>query len=133
MQLELSEDELAQLRAVEKNCAKHISVVNDIYSFEKEVIAAKEGHMEGAFLCSAVKVVANETSLSFPATKRVLWAMVREWEFVHDAMCDEIYQERCDQRTKDYLRGLQYQMSGNELWSRTTPRYLLPAAAMTAT
>lgn len=124
MGMKLGDDDVARVRAVEENCSKHISVVNDIYSFEKEVISAKRGHKEGAFLCSAVKVVSIETSLSFAATKRVLWVMVREWELVHDALCERIYEQGCSQVVREYLRGLQYQMSGNELWSRTTPRYL---------
>lgn len=52
--------------------------------------------------------------------------MVREWELVHNAMRESLLDapDGCSQTVRDYLRGLQYQMSGNELWSRTTPRYL---------
>lgn len=50
--------------------------------------------------------------------------MVREWELVHDSLGEGLV---CPSQTvRDYLRGLQYQMSGNELWSATTPRYLVP-------
>ncbi|OTB04033.1 hypothetical protein M426DRAFT_59230 [Hypoxylon sp. CI-4A] len=129
MELRPTAEELAALRPLEENCSKHISIVNDIYSFEKEVIAAKTGHKEGSFLCSAVKVVATETALGISATKRVLWSMVREWELVHDAMCDALLLAASgagtnSQTVRDYMRGLQYQMSGNELWSCTTPRYI---------
>ena len=110
---------------LERNCSKQISVVNDIYSWEKELKASKTGHREGAALCSAVKVVAEETHLSFDAAKRVLWAMVREWERTHDELAIEQLTAPADvsQHVQDYIQGLEYQMSGNELWSKTTMRY----------
>lgn len=78
MGLRLSADELQGMKALEANCAKQLSVVNDIYSYDKEEEASRTGHKEGAFLCSAVKVLAEETKLGIPATKRVLWSMTRE-------------------------------------------------------
>ncbi|KAM7188691.1 Isoprenoid synthase domain containing protein [Rhypophila sp. PSN 637] len=126
MELRPTAAELAALKPLEENCSKHISIVNDIYSYEKEVIAAQTGHKEGSFLCSAVKVLSSETALGIPATKRVLWSMVREWELIHDAMVEGLAAEDVNsQNVKEYVRGLQYQMSGNEQWSRTTPRYLM--------
>ncbi|KAK3388016.1 Aristolochene synthase from penicillium Roqueforti [Podospora didyma] len=127
MALHPTAEEMQALRPLEENCSKHLSVVNDIYSFEKEVLAAQTGHAEGSFLCSAVKVVATETALGVTATKRVLWSMVREWELVHEALADELAQAGFVSETvKEYVRGLQHQMSGNEQWSKTTPRYLEP-------
>ncbi len=72
MGLRLGADELQGMKALEANCAKHLSVVNDIYSYDKEEEASQTGHKEGAFLCLAVKVLAEETNLGIPATKRVL-------------------------------------------------------------
>lgn len=121
-------DELAALKPLEQNCAKQISVVNDIYSYEKEELSSRTGHHEGSFLCSAVKVVADEASLDVAATKRVLWSMVREWELVHDAMAESLMRgvngSGCSADMRVYIKGLEYQMSGNEPWSKTTPRYL---------
>ena len=110
---------------LERNCSKQISVVNDIYSWEKELKASKTGHREGAALCSAVKVVAEQTHLNFDAAKRVLWSMTREWERTHDELAAELLATPADvaQNVRDYIQGLEYQMSGNELWSRTTLRY----------
>ena len=124
MGLQLSASELASLVPLEKNCAKQISVVNDIYSWEKEVRAAQTGHQEGSALCSAVQVLANETSLGIEASKRVLWLMVREWELVHEELVVEMEQAGCSEAVRDYMKGLEYQMSGNEEWSRTNPRYI---------
>ncbi|KAI3322261.1 terpenoid synthase [Xylariaceae sp. AK1471] len=122
MELRPTVEEMSVLKPLEENCSKHLSIVNDIYSYEKELLASETGHKEGSYLCSAVKVVASETGLSVAATKRVLWHMVREWELTHTDMCEAL--GAGSQTMQDYLRGLQYQMSGNELWSRTTPRYL---------
>lgn len=118
-------DELASMKALEANCSKQLSVVNDIYSFEKEERASRTGHKEGAYLCSAVKILAEETNLGITATKRVLWAMVREWERTHDQIVAEKLQapQGCSEFAKLYMKGLEHQMSGNEQWSKTTLRY----------
>jgi aristolochene synthase len=124
MRLQLSQSELAQMRPMEQNCSKHISIVNDIFSWEKELKAAQHLHEEGAVLCSAVKVLAGETGLDVAAAKRVLWSMVREWEMVHDYLYAELLGlGKCNTAVKQYIKGLEYQMSGNEIWSRTTLRY----------
>ncbi|KAK7178808.1 aristolochene synthase [Paraphaeosphaeria sporulosa] len=125
MNLHVTPEELASVKHIEQNCSCHISVVNDIYSYGKELRKSIESPEEGAVLCSAVKVVADETRMGISAAKRVLWSMTREWELVHD----ELYKVRvsdpqgCSQALQAYLKGLEYQMSGNELWSKTTPRY----------
>jgi aristolochene synthase len=123
MDLHLTQEELAGMMPLERNCSKQISVVNDIFSWEKELQASKTGHKEGSVLCTAVKVLADETHLSIKASKRVLWSMAREWENLHDEMVAQKVAHNCTQAARDYMQGLQYQMSGNELWSRTTLRY----------
>lgn len=123
MSLHLTPDELVAMKPLEQNCSKQISVVNDIYSWEKELKASQTAHAEGAVLCSAVKVLADETNLSIAASKRVLWAMTREWELVHDEMVAEQLAGGVRLEVKEYMKGLEYQMSGNEEWSNTTLRY----------
>ena len=125
MALSLDPEDLATMKTLEQNCSKQISVVNDVYSWEKEVYASQTGHREGSALCSAVKVLANETSLNTHAAKRVLWSLIREWEQTHDELAAErvANPDGCSQAVKDYIKGLEYQMSGNELWSKTTLRY----------
>ncbi|TGJ88397.1 hypothetical protein E0Z10_g326 [Xylaria hypoxylon] len=123
MNLRLTPSELTLMKPLEQNCSKQLSVVNDIYSWEKEVRAAETGHKEGSFLCSAVKVFSTSTSLNIEASRRVLWHMTREWEKVHDRLVKKVESEGCRDAVKDYMKGLEYQMSGNELWSKTTLRY----------
>ena len=124
MAIELTQATLASLTPLEQNCSKQISVVNDIYSWDKELRASQTGHKEGSALCSAIKILAESTNLSVEASKRVLWSMVREWEEVHDQMCENMEREGFwGEQVRTYAKGLEYQMSGNEEWSRTTKRY----------
>jgi aristolochene synthase len=113
MDIRLSPEELSSMQPLEENCAKQISVVNDIYSWEKELLASQSRHKEGSALCSAVKVLSDETYLGIPATKR-------EWELTHEELAAKIRRapEGCSSTVQAYMKGLEYQMSGNELWSR---------------
>ena len=131
MALSLTPHELASVRDVDINCAKHISVINDIFSWEKELLASRTGHTEGAALCSSVQVLAQETHLSTEASKRVLFGMCREWELCHMEMVAAKKRRKGDaegegvrREVERYMDGLEYQMSGNELWSRSTLRYI---------
>lgn len=99
------------------------SIANDIYSWEKELKASKTGHAEGSSLCSGVLVLAQCSGLDIAAAKRVLWAMTREWELTHDRMVASQQASGCSEAVSLYMKGLEYQMSGNELWSKTTLRY----------
>ena len=122
MKLELTQSELDSVRDVDLNCSKHISVVNDIYSFEKEVKQADSCEEEGSVLCSSVQVLSQEANVDPAASKRVLWSMCREWELVHLQLVERRQNERKELKT--YCKGLEYQMSGNEMWSEGTKRYV---------
>ncbi|KAK3177971.1 hypothetical protein OEA41_000103 [Lepraria neglecta] len=94
-------------------------------AFEKEVAAAKKGHKEGGALCSSVQIMAHESDLSIAASKRVLWILCREWESVHQQLVAkrEGDLKKASPAVLDYMKGLEYQMSGNTQWSHTTKRY----------
>ncbi|KAF5027082.1 hypothetical protein F66182_794 [Fusarium sp. NRRL 66182] len=125
MKLHLDPQDLESVSNLEMNCSKHISVINDIYSWEKELKALEKGHPEGSAVCSAVSVLSSEASLSYAASKRVLWTMCREWELVHEELAKKRMQSSpgCSESVKSFIKGLEYQMSGNEAWSKSTPRY----------
>ena len=123
MKLELTSEELDAVKDVDRNCSKHISVVNDIYSWEKELKQSKESQEEGSVLCSSVQVVSEECNLDIQAAKRVLWSMCREWELVHLALSEKKKKEARSE-VLTYCKGLEYQMSGNEMWSQSTLRYV---------
>jgi aristolochene synthase len=125
MRLRLDQQDLDSIKEIETNCSKHISVVNDIYSWDKELKASKVGHKEGAVLCSAVSVLSAEMALSIPSTKRVLWVMCREWELQHKQLVVNRLTsgQSCSYDLQMFMKGLEFQMSGNEVWSSTTSRY----------
>ena len=121
----MSAAELQATHRLEQIFSKHFTVVNDIYSYEKEVKKSQTGHREGAVLCSAIKILSDETGLHAAASKRVLWSMVREWETVFDQLAVEArLQDGVDkEKISAYCEGLRWQLSGNEVWSTTTKRY----------
>lgn len=123
MCVSLTEHEANLARDVDMNCSKHLSVVNDIWSFEKEVATAAVGHEEGAVLCTSVSILAREAAISVVAAKRTLYMLCREWEVRHEDLTAAVL-GKCDSpHLRAYFKGLEYQMSGNEAWSRSTPRY----------
>ncbi|KAK5657382.1 hypothetical protein OQA88_2952 [Cercophora sp. LCS_1] len=126
MGLSMSEEELEIARPADMNCSKHLSIVNDIWSYEKELLASQSAHEEGGILCTGVATFADEADLSVDAAKRVLYLLCREWERRHAELVREILAQRDTPGLRKYLDGLEYQMSGNEFWSRTTLRYLAP-------
>jgi aristolochene synthase len=130
MGLRVAQEELAAVKEAEQNCSKHLSVINDIFSYEKEVKAAKTLHKEGGVLCSSVQIIANEADVSVDAAKRILLNLSREWELRHKKLVAKADNDgkRASAALLAYLKGLEYQMSGNELWSRTTKRYNLVEA-----
>ncbi|KAE8342149.1 hypothetical protein BDV24DRAFT_162700 [Aspergillus arachidicola] len=132
MELYITPQELSSVQPLEQNCAKHLSVLNDIMSWDKEYLAYQTGHPEGSAICSAVQVLSDETSLPYEACKRVLWVMCREWEHQHVLLVEEAEADvnfPPSESLRAYIKGLEYQISGNELWSVTTLRYNSPGAA----
>lgn len=128
MGLRLAPAELESAKDIERNCFKHIAVVNDIYSWEKELLASRTGHEEGSALCSAVQVMAVGANVPTDASKRILWTMCREWELCHEQLVAKRKTAggglKCSKEVMRYIKGLEYQMSGNELWSQSTLRYI---------
>ncbi|KAJ4349460.1 carbonyl reductase (NADPH-dependent) ari1 [Didymosphaeria variabile] len=123
MKLELTDEELEVVKPCDRNCSKHISVVNDIYSWEKELQQSIESPAEGSVLCSSVQVVMHGATLNTEAAKRVLWPMCREWELLHLELVEQLREKGLRDEVLTYCKGLEYQMSGNELWSSETKRY----------
>lgn len=126
MGLHATAEEIDLLRPLYQNCAKHISVMNDIWSYEKEVLAAETLHPEGGVLCSAVQTLVRAADVPPAAAKRVLYTLLREWESMHEVNAQKILEQNYSEALAAHIKGLELQMSGNEAWSRTTERYLSP-------
>lgn len=123
MGLRISSEDLRSVAEVEKNCGRHISIVNDIYSYEKEVVAARNAHEEGGRLCNGVQILALEAGLDVAASKQILWSICREWEHTHEELVSRRKATSCGPELCAYMEGLEFHMSGNEFWSRETKRY----------
>ncbi|RYP46148.1 hypothetical protein DL768_007623 [Monosporascus sp. mg162] len=122
MALRLSPEDLDLVRPVQCNFGKQLSVLNDIYSFEKELLASQNGH-EGGFLCSAVSTLSEAAGISYESSRRILYALCREWELTHERLVQEVLAVKDNEAIRAYLKAFELQMSGNEEWSITTQRY----------
>jgi aristolochene synthase len=120
--LYMTPEELTLIRRAEENCMKHITFVNDICSYNKEVLTAKKGSQLGA-ICSSVPIVMELHQVDEHEAKNIMWKVVREWELRHFELVKEISGKSQSQALAAYLRGLEYQAAGNERWSLLTPRY----------
>ncbi|KAI0535504.1 Aristolochene synthase in complex with 12,13-Difluorofarnesyl diphosphate [Xylaria digitata] len=122
LNIKLTTGELALVQPADVNCGRHIAVINDIWSFEKEKLAAKRNE-EGSVLCNSVAILSTEAGLSTASSKRVLHCMCREWENNHRQLLEELLSGHENVVLQGYFQGLGYQMSGNVAWSQLTRRY----------
>ncbi|RYP36621.1 hypothetical protein DL767_003325 [Monosporascus sp. MG133] len=122
MDQHLTPEELEAMKPVELNCAKHISIVNDIYSWEKELKQSQITEQEGSSLCSGLRCL--QTVLGWILMLQMhasgFWAgngRRSTKSFVLSPIWHQIALRRRSSTSWDW----RYQMSGNEIWSRTTP------------
>jgi aristolochene synthase len=75
----ITPEELKLVKLVKENFIKHITFINDIYNFEKEVLAAKSGFKLSA-IYSLVLIVIDLCNISKHKAKRIMWQIVCAWE-----------------------------------------------------
>lgn len=122
MGLHMKPDELVLVQPLEMNVMRHVTLVNDIASYEKEVLAAGKGFELGQ-LCSAVPIVMTACGVNELSAMRIMWEMSRELEKQHFVLLKEAT-EQCDSESvRLYAKGLEFQAAGNERWNLLTPRY----------
>ncbi|KAI9371236.1 isoprenoid synthase domain-containing protein [Aspergillus egyptiacus] len=116
---------------LEEAVVRHVILVNDVISFDKEVKEAEAGNQEGSAICSAVPILARNLGIGFDGAKRVLWMACRELEGTFDGLADEVRRGVKNGEEKEaaekYILALRDFASGNEAWSRTTSRYRVDA------
>ncbi|KAJ5951832.1 uncharacterized protein N7479_010245 [Penicillium vulpinum] len=118
--------ELKKTATLESIAFRHFSVINDIYSWEREWRIYQANPTDGAQPFSAIYILANETGLSYTACKRLMYSYCRELELTLKQSHDEIRHNSTEGLTHElemYSKGLGYFMCGVELWSQWTPRY----------
>ena len=134
MAVQLTAEEQKLVRDAESTASRQLTALNDVWSFEKEVLASETLDREGGVLCNAVTILAGEVGVSVPAAKRLLAHVAREYELRHAQLAEDILRAAdspgsgCDvEKLRLYLEGLACQMSGNEAWSKITHRYIANA------
>ena len=70
-----------------------------------------------------VRSMTNETRLGIERFKYVLQAITREWDDSNNDSVAQVVKRGVSQMIQEYMKGLEYQMSGNEFWSWTPPKY----------
>lgn len=124
--LYLTNSELEKTAALESTAFRHVSVMNDIYSWEREWEVYQANPTDGTWPFSAIYILANETGLPYTACKRLMYSYCRELELALKQSTDEIRHNRMESLSYElevYIKGLEYFMCGIELWSQWTPRY----------
>ncbi|KAL3475699.1 isoprenoid synthase domain-containing protein [Aspergillus californicus] len=122
----LTPAQLSEFEALENTTVRHMILVNDILSWEKEIKEARESNQEGSAVCSAVPILARNLGVGYDGAKRILWASCRELEgSFGDLAVDVLGRLKGGNLAegKRYIEALEYLASGNEEWSRTTSRY----------
>ncbi|KAF7329312.1 Aristolochene synthase in complex with 12,13 Difluorofarnesyl diphosphate [Mycena kentingensis (nom. inval.)] len=86
----LSDTERKLIHPLELNYAHHLSVMNDCWSYDKELRAARELHPEGGVLCNAVANLVEDTGMPVIEARGELYRRCREWEECHDQLAVEM-------------------------------------------
>ena len=123
--LRMSKDTLKSLEGIQDSYSKLGIIVNDIYSFDKELRMWNQDHKEGGQLLNIVNHMANDAGVSYTTAKRILWVLCREWEIDHQEMVAKVMTGKRggDPTLQKFFKCLDYAIGGNEYWSETTERY----------
>ncbi|KAL8838626.1 MAG: hypothetical protein Q9170_002072 [Blastenia crenularia] len=122
--LHLSASEISSIQSLHTLYALLGVTVNDVLSFDKEFRAYNlSSNTEGAHMLNMTLALANDTGLPYPASKRVLWTLCREWEGQWMNSMSERRKEGVSDDLAEYLDGMEYVLGGNEWWSWRTERY----------
>lgn len=124
--IHLTKAQLSQTKSLESTAFRHVSIINDIYSWEREWQVSQATLTDGAQPFSAVAILAKETSQPFPVCKKSLYDYCRDLELGFKQDADGFRHNGSLELTPEvekYLQSLEYFMSGMETWSQWTPRY----------
>ncbi|CAP62208.1 uncharacterized protein PODANS_5_11740 [Podospora anserina S mat+] len=117
----ITADEKRMLRPLEKLANYHVSILNDVFSFEREWQAAEMNGEEGGALVNGVAVLAGEVGIGVEAARGLSVRLVRAWEGEFVRLKGEMQVEG---RLRRAVEGIERRMSGAEAFSWRTGRYL---------
>ncbi|KAJ5339687.1 hypothetical protein N7452_006415 [Penicillium brevicompactum] len=124
--IHLTKAQLAQTKTLESTAFRHFSIINDIYSWEREWKLAQATSADGARPFSAVFILAKETNQPFSVCKESLYEYCRDLELGFKQALDGLRHDGSPELTPEmdkYVQSLEYFMSGMETWTQWTPRY----------
>ncbi|KAH8672844.1 isoprenoid synthase domain-containing protein [Tricladium varicosporioides] len=126
MDLEIPAEEEHWLKKLEHITTYHIIIVNDLYSWDKELLQASNSKTTdiGGDLVSAITVVMKEENVDEMTAKKFLATKVHDLEVEYFDLVKEREKEgpmAIDARR--YADCLPVMAAGNESWSRVTARY----------
>ena len=122
----LSPSEISMLEPLEHVANYHVSILNDIFSFDREWSAAQTLG-EGAALVNGVRILADNAGLSVGVAKKLCFALVRAWEVEFKGMEKELLEQegtKANTNLRRMVRGIERRMTGAEAFSWRTTRYL---------
>lgn len=127
MDLDIPTLEEPWLKKLEYNSVDHIIIVNDLYSWERELLQASISKKSeiGGDLVSAITVVMKEQKVDEPTAKAFLAKQVhaidlKQFEYIRER---ELEGAPIRSNVKRYSDCLATMAAGNESWSRVTARY----------
>ncbi|KAF9058554.1 isoprenoid synthase domain-containing protein [Rhodocollybia butyracea] len=119
-------DEYPWLSEVEYNISRHVVIVNDLFSWNKEVLLSQkcQGKL-GGDLVNAVAITMQLEQVDASAAQARLAKMVQDLEENHFALLASRDRGKMAMSSdvERYIDFLEDMASGNESWSRVTARY----------
>ncbi|KAK0669936.1 putative terpene cyclase [Cercophora samala] len=116
------------LRPLERIANYHVSILNDVFSFEREWRAAERNGEGGGALVNGVAVLAEEANVGVLAARGLCVGLVRAWEGEFVRLVGEVLAGEGggdgDGRLRRAVEGIERRMSGAEAFSWRTGRYL---------
>lgn len=123
----MTPEETALLAPLERVANYHVSILNDVFSFDREWKSAQTLG-QGAVLVNGVRILADETAVSVGAAKKLCFALVRAWEEEFGVMAEALVgsagDEEARRRLERAVKGIERRISGAEAFSWRTSRYL---------
>ncbi|KAF7326423.1 Aristolochene synthase in complex with 12,13 Difluorofarnesyl diphosphate [Mycena venus] len=131
--LVVPQEDMALVAPLDDIWVKHLIYCNDAWSYDKELRTAQETNPEAITKTSAdcssvqafssVSIIMEKAGITASAAKRVLVFLQREMEAFHENVASEVLAKKATPEVQRYIKILEYQMSGNELWTSQTLRY----------
>ncbi|KAK4168418.1 putative terpene cyclase [Cladorrhinum sp. PSN259] len=125
--LSLTQQQRETLKRMETIANYHVSILNDVFSFEREYKASREQDSEGAVLVNGVAVLSREIGVGVDVARSLCCEIVRGWEREFLGVVAETLKSKDVEKDGLMLRaikGIERRMSGAEAYSWRTKRYL---------